>query len=204
MSRLARALTEAGSQVYNWDYPSRRFGVLALVDALREYAHTVTGQSERVDFVTHSMGGLLVRGVLGTRELTQVGRLVMLAPPNRGSDLAARANAHAWARSFYGQALGDLSADSAQGVADRLGTPPCEFGVIAGTRSFHPLQPTSYYSSLVRSGPSHDGTLDVDETRLPGMTDFVTVNANHMFIMDHDEAIDQTLHFLEHGCFKRR
>ena len=201
MSRLARALSEAGYRVLNWDYPSRRFGVMPLIDALEEYAHTVTRHGERLDFVTHSMGGLLVRGVLGRGGLPHVGRLVMLAPPNQGAHLASRVGEYAWARTIFGQALRDLSPDQAQGVASRLSAPSCEFGVVAGTRSFHPLQPTSYYSSLIRPPGSHDGTVDVDETQLPGMTDFVTVNANHMFIMDHDEAIRQTIHFLEHGRF---
>ena len=203
MARLAQALGQAGYDVHNWDYPSREYGVLPLVDALETYARRVAAASERVDFVTHSMGGLLARGVLSRRSLSNAGRLVMLAPPNRGADLASRASDYAWARGFYGQALEDLRADRAHGVVSRLGAPPGEFGVIAGTRSFHPLQPTSYYSSLVRPAGSHDGTVDVEETRLPGMTDFITVNANHTFIMDDDEAIRQTLAFLEHGHFSR-
>jgi glycerol-3-phosphate O-acyltransferase len=200
MARLARALGEAGYEVHNWDYPSRQYGLLPLVDALETFAREAASRSARVDFVAHSMGGLLARGVLARVSLPNVGRLVMLAPPNRGATLASRAGAHAWARGFYGQALQDLGANAAD-VVDRLGEPPCEFGVIAGTRSFHPLQPTSYYSSLVHPSGSHDGTLALDETRLPGMADFVTVNANHTFIMDHDETVRQTLHFLEHGRF---
>jgi glycerol-3-phosphate O-acyltransferase len=203
MARLAKALRAAGYDVYNWDYPSRRFGVMALVDALEEYARSVAAHAAGVHFVTHSMGALLVRGVLQRGAVTNVGRLVMLAPPNRGARMATRAHEFAWARTFYGDALRDLSADEALGVALKLSAPACEFGVIAGTRSFHPLQPTSYYSSLVRPPGSHDGTVEIDETRLPGMTDFVTVNANHMFIMEDEEAIRQALHFLEQGRFDR-
>ena len=50
---------------------------------------------------------------------------------------------------------------------------------------------------------SHDGTVGLEETQLAGMTDFITVNANHTFIMDHDQTIQQTLHFLDHGRFRR-
>ena len=124
----------------------------------------------------------------------------MLAPPNRGAELASRVKDYRLAQGFFGQALNDLGRDE-QGVADTIGTPTCPFGIVAGTRSFHPLQPTSYYSSLTRTQGTHDGTLAIDETRLPGMTDFITVGANHTFIADHDEAIRQTLHFLEHGTF---
>ena len=114
--------------------------------------------------------------------------------------MAARASGYAWARGFFGQALEDLRAG---GLVDRLGSPPCEFGVIAGTRSFHPLQPTSYYSSFIRPAGSHDGTVEIAETRLAGMADFITVNANHTFIMEHDDTLRQTIAFLERGRFDR-
>jgi len=203
MTRLAQALERAGWAVFNWDYPSREFGVLPLVDALDRYAREAAALSRRVDFVTHSMGGLLARGVLSRGTLPGVGRLVMLAPPNHGAQLASTASAYAWAREFYGQALDELQPGRAAALAERLGRPTCEFGVIAGTRSFHPLQPTSYLSSLTRPSGSHDGTVGLEETQLAGMTDFITVNANHTFIMDHDETIEQTAHFLAHGRFRR-
>jgi glycerol-3-phosphate O-acyltransferase len=201
MTRLADALAAAGYAVYNWDYPSRKFGILQLVDALEAYAHVVARSSGRVDFVTHSMGGLLARGALARGTLSNVGRLVMLAPPNQGSEIASKAKEYEWARGYYGRALVDLSRDKEFGVVDRLGSPGCPFGIVAGTRSFHLLQPASYYSSLTRPPGSHDGTVQVEETTLPGMADFITVNANHTFIVDHDEAIRQTLYFLDHGRF---
>ena len=141
------------------------------------------------------------RGALARATLSNAGRLVMLAPPNQGSAMASKAKEYEWARGYYGRALVDLSRDKEFSVVDRLGSPGCPFGIVAGTRSFHPLQPTSYYSSLTRVPGSHDGTVQVEETALPGMADFITVNANHTFIVDHDEAIRQTLHFLEHGRF---
>lgn len=201
MARLGHALERAGYAVFNWDYPSRAYGLLPLVEALERYARDAATMCRRLHFVTHSMGGLLARGVLSRARWPEVGRLVMLAPPNHGAQLASRASAYAWARGFYGQALEELRPDRAAALAERIGQPRCEFGVIAGTRGFHPLQPTSYLSSLTRPTGSHDGTIDVDETRLSGMADFITVRANHMFIMEHDETIRQTLHFLDHGRF---
>ena len=55
---------------------------------------------------------------------------------------------------------------------------------------------------MTRMAGSHDGTVGLEETQLVGMTDFITVNANHTFIMDHDQTIRQTLYFLEHGYFR--
>ncbi len=201
MTRLADRLTSVGYTVYNWDYPSRKFGILQLVDALEAYALVVGRSTGRVDFVTHSMGGLLARGALARGTLSNAGRLVMLAPPNQGSAVASKAREYEWARGFFGRALTELSRDTDQSIVSELGAPPCPFGIVAGTRSFHPLQPASYYSSLTRPAGSHDGTVQVEETTLPGMADFITVNANHTFIVDHDEAIRQTLYFLEHGRF---
>lgn len=204
MARLGAALERAGFAVFNWDYPSRAFGLVPLVEALERYAREAASLSGCLHFVTHSMGGLLARGVLSQAPWPNVGRLVMLAPPNHGAQLASRASGYAWARGFYGQVLEELRPDRAAELAARIGVPRCEFGVIAGTRSFHPLQPTSYLSSWTRAPGSHDGTVGVDETWLGGMADFVTVPANHTFIMDHDETIRQTLHFLEHGRFAPR
>ncbi len=201
MTRLATRLKGAGWAVYNWDYPSRKFGILDLVDALETYAQVVAKSSGRVDFVTHSMGGLLARGALARGTLPNAGRVVMLAPPNQGAAIASKAKEYEWARGYSGRALVELSRDQEHSVVDARGAPSCPFGIVAGTRSFHPLQPTSYYSSLTRPPGSHDGTVQVEETALPGMADFITVNANHTFIVDHDEAIRQTLHFLEHGQF---
>ena len=172
--------------------------------ASRDPVHDAAALSGRVDLVTHSMGGLLARGVLRELPAPNIGRLVMLAPPNHGAQLASRASAYAWARGFYGQVLEELRPERAAALGERIGRPACPFGVIAGTRAFHPLQPTSYVTSLAsRAGAAgaHDGTVAVDETRLPGMSDFITVDANHMFIMEHDDTIRQTLHFLETGSF---
>ena len=201
MARVGERLQAAGYEVYNWDYPSRRFGVLALVDSLEAYVRDVTPQHERVDFVTHSMGGLLVRGVLSRQPPANLGHVVMLAPPNQGASIASRASEFSWVRKFFGRSLQEMSPTAPDNAVRELGVPPCPFGVIAGTRSFHPLQPTSYYSSLAHGTGSHDGTVHVDETRLPGMTDFITVNANHTFLMDHEETIRQTLAFLDRGRF---
>src|SRR6185295_12477805 len=104
------------------------------------------------------------------------------------------------ARGFFGEALSDLGRDDA-GLADSLGTPGCPFGIVAGTRGFHPLQPTSYYSSLTHASGTHDGTVAVEETQLTGMADFITVPANHTFIADHEDTRRQVLYFLEHGHF---
>ena len=201
MSRLGTRLGETGYDVYNWDYPSRKFGLSALVDMLGAYAQSIAPHHERIDFVTHSMGGLLVRGLLSRDRLPNIGRVVMLAPPNQGAKIASEVNTFAWARWFFGQALADLKPGTAPLLVNDDGLPHGAVGVIAGTRSFQPLQPTSYYSSLIRPAASHDGTVLVDETKLPGMADFVTINANHTFIMDHDDTIRHTLRFLEDGQF---
>ena len=125
----------------------------------------------------------------------------MLAPPNQGAEIASRSRTTAWARGFFGQAIEDLSRDE---DARRRRAPRCARVPVRRRRRHARLPSAAADLVLLVAHPSagpHDGTVEVDETHSPGMTDFVTVPANHTFIADHDEAIRQTLHFLEHGRF---
>lgn len=192
MAPLARRLEGAGYAVANVGYPSRHAGVAAhaariaaLLDAEPE--------GRRVSFVTHSLGGIVVRA-LGLRadrwrDRLELGRLVMLAPPNQGSALAAEVRRLRPLARLFGPSLGD--------VVERVPTlapPPMPFGVIAGsTRGGRGLNP-------LLAGDD-DGIVRVDEARLEGASDFLVVSSLHTFIMFHPEVHAATLRFLACGRF---
>jgi len=191
MTRLGRALRAAGFETWSHTYPSRRHSITYLADALTEQ---LAALDRPLHAVTHSMGGVIVRHLHDPRLRWQ--RIVMLAPPNRGSRLAAGLVRNPLFRWFYGPAATEL-ADSSSWP-----DPPASFAVIAGTRSLAWSNPTSWtVGRRFPAGVPNDGTVAVEETRLPGMADFAEVDATHTWIMNAGSVHRLVLSFLSHGKF---
>lgn len=194
MERMAWSLESSGYYVANIDYPSRDYTVeelapMAVEDGLAQCA----GKGSAVHFVTHSLGGILVRYYFSDHDPGTLGRVVMLAPPNQGSaavDELQEVPGFEWLNGPAGYQLGK-GPDS---VPLRLGTPEFEFAVIAGDRSIDPV------TSAVLDDPD-DGRVSVNDTRLDGMKDFRVVGASHAFIMQKGEVIELVKNFLRHGSF---
>ncbi|HEX5831246.1 MAG TPA: hypothetical protein VFY16_09720 [Gemmatimonadaceae bacterium] len=194
MRPLARDAERLGWRVLNVGYPSRRLGVQALAAEVgRSIAAFAPG--EPLHFVTHSMGGILVRAAvaMGAIPAARVRRVVMLAPPNRGSEVA-----DALARSrLYRLLLGPAGQELGTGAASvplRLPAVPFECGVIAGARSLNPL-----LSRLIPG--ANDGKVSVTRAQVDGMRAWLVVPHGHTFLMHSRAVRAQTFHFLLHGSF---
>ena len=193
MSPLEEPVRKAGYRVVNLDYDSRSQTPETFVAALDAELAECCADAPKLHFVTHSLGGIVTRAYVAAHRPANLGRVVMLAPPNHGSPLADVV-AHSSALRFL---LGS--------TASRLGTdptslpnalPPADFelGVIAGTSSRNPL------GAFLIDGES-DGTVPVASTRLDGMADFITVDSVHTWIMRSHEVAAQTVLFLKSGRF---
>ncbi len=197
MHPMKRMLENSGYDVANVDYPSRdhRIEVLApmaIEDGLRQ-CNGKPGTST-VHFVTHSLGGILVRLYTSDNAIDNLGRVVMLAPPNQGSqavDELADTPGFDWLNGPAGYQLGK-GADS---VPLQLGSPDFDFAVIAGNRSIDPI------TSAVLPDPD-DGRVSVADTRLDGMRDFIVVPVSHALIMQDREVFRLVRNYLAHGSFK--
>ena len=194
MNALADDLDEAGYAVVNLDYDSTKADIETLARTeVGPAIETLAAGHERIHFVTHSMGGIVLRQYLSEHELPQLGRVVMLAPPNQGSELVDRLGGLAPFAWINGPAGMELST-GAQALPRRLGAVDYPVGVIAGTASFNPL-----YSYLIPG--ADDGKVSVARTRLEGMSDFIEVHASHTWIMRNDRVAEQVLQFLRDGHF---
>jgi hypothetical protein len=209
MARLAIRLGERGYDVVNVGYPSREAPIEALArEALAPALHGALADPCRpVHFVTHSLGGILLRYYLwesgGARagrleRGNPLGRVVMLAPPNQGSEVVDRLRALGVYRVALGPAGQQLGTDPASvpSALNREGPVTYPVGVIAGQRTLNPL-----LSALI-SGPN-DGKVALARARVEGMADFLVVRRSHTFIMVAEDVIAQCVHFLEHGRFAR-
>ncbi len=194
MEKMAEALNDAGYRTVNRGYPSSALPIAELVAGPVHDAVQMCRDGERpVHFVTHSLGGILVRAYLQEHSVPPGSRAVMLAPPNQGSEVPDKLGdfpPFEWATGPAGQQLG-TEPDS---LPNRLGPVALQVGVIAGNRSYDP-----WFSWMLPG--EDDGKVAVAKTRLAQMQDFLVVPAGHTFIMRSDEVIRQTLYFLHAGRF---
>lgn len=190
MKGLADALERAGHHPVRLDYPSTRRGLDAHVAQLLEVLAHLEG-AEEVDFVTHSLGGIVTRGALASPRWParlRPRRLVMLAPPNRGAALARLLTQNVPA--LFAAVMGPSGHELADGVP--FPPPPIPFFVIAasqnGGRGRNPA-----------IEGDDDGVVGVEETKLEGMAGHLAVDALHTFVMDHPEARRAAVGFLSDG-----
>ncbi|MCJ2036959.1 alpha/beta fold hydrolase [Methylobacterium sp. J-068] len=194
---MERACREAGFATLNLDYPSRVAALEDLVDVVAPRAAAFAEGTRALHVVTHSMGGLLARAWLRAHRPARLGRVVMLGPPNGGSEIADRLHT-LWAyRRFFGPAGAQLTTRRDDGLRALLGRVDYPLGIIAGDRSLYPLE-----SWLMLPG-ANDGRVTVQRTRVCGMTDHVTLHASHGLMMRNPRVIDETLRFLRTGAFSR-
>lgn len=195
MQPLEAPLREAGFEVRNIHYPSTQGSPEQLVAFLDAELQACCLAAARMNFVTHSLGGILTRAYLAEHPPANLGRVVMLAPPNHGSELVdvlGETELFQWA---MGPTAAELGTDD-ESLPNRLPPPAFELGVIAGRGSANPL------GGFVIPGES-DGTVSVESTQLAGMKDFITVPASHTFIMFSPEVAAQVVAFLQTGRFLR-
>lgn len=198
MSVLEKYLKNEGFTVLNIDYPSRKKTIQELASEVipKAYQACLGSGAGKIHFVTHSMGGILVRYFLEKNQLPRLGRVVMLSPPNNGSELVDKLKRLKLFKWWNGPAGTQLGTDAGS-IPLQLGTPSFETGIITGDRSINPL-----LSMLIPA--ENDGKVSVRRAQLKGMKDFLVVHRSHSFIMNDKTVCRQVVSFIRHGEFYKR
>jgi len=193
--------------VFNVTYPSTREGIEDHARSLTSIVENLDGIDE-IHFVGHSLGNIVVRRYLadqlgaadaasqpaGGRLDPRIRRMVMIGPPNHGSQIATTFGDNRLFQAISGEAGQQLGRQWVW-LESSLATPPLEFGIIAGglgnERGINPLLPGD-----------NDGIVSVQSTRLAGAGDFVVVPLLHALIPADTQVQEFTLRFLREGRFR--
>ena len=195
MNKMERHLKSAEYEVVNFDYPSRKHKIEELtgqvlpktIELCREY------EPPKIHFVTHSLGGIMVRYYLKAHEMSDLGKVVMLSPPNKGSEVVDKLRGNFIFRAFNGPAGLQLGTEAGS-IPNSLGRVDFNLGVITGDRTINLI-----LSTMIPG--DDDGKVAIINAKVEGMRDFLVVHSSHPFIMKNAEVIAQTIHFLQQGKF---
>lgn len=200
MLPMALFLKDRGYKTLNILYPSRKKTLQDLTDFVHEKIQGWKNYSadEPLHFVTHSMGGLIARYYIDKYTPENLGKVVMLSPPNSGSEFADKLDNHELLSNFYNKFFGPAAKQLRTDYEHKIGDVPCPLGVIAGTSSINPLALWALPKDKVGE---HDGIVPVERTKIEGMTDHIVMKVNHTFMMFHPKIMEQTRFFLENGHF---
>ena len=196
MVHLRTNLTDLGYDCIVINLPTR-FGTIddcnqVLHSKLSKMLPTMTEQL-KVHFVGHSMGGLIIRSYLANNSFPNLGRCVLIAPPNKGTKLADLAHKFFPPVSKVFKPLSSLKTNSTQ-ISKPINSPCPEIGVIAGNKS------NLLLGILLPN--ENDGRVEVDSTKLEGMKDFIVKRYGHKEIHHKYDIAILIDNFLRNGSFQ--
>ncbi len=195
MQKMAKFLSAKGYEVINIDYASTKYDLEKLADNLAIQLADIANSDRNINFVTHSMGALLARIYINKYRPQNLGRVVQIAPPNNGSEIADLLQNNILFKFFYGPAGKQLITDQSE-IKTLLGEINYELGIIAGNRTLDP------FSSAIIPGRD-DGRVSIKNTKIEGMKDHIIIASNHTFIINNKQTLFQVDYFLSNGKFFR-
>lgn len=199
MNRVADKLRSEGYEVDNLRYYSTRDNLPTIIEKLHRKTRYYTEKDEKVHFVCHSFGCLVTRGMIHQYRPKNLGKVVMLGPPNQGSEMADYFENNALAHWILGNNLPQMGTRNRRTLANMIGVnaEDYELGIIAGDDTIYPIA-----SQIIPN--EDDGRVPVERTVLPGMKEQLVVHVTHPSLITNDKVIEQTAYFLKNGNFNRK
>jgi len=197
MNKAASILEKYGYAIININYPSRKKPINQIVkeNILPIIKNCESNNYKQIHFLTHSMGGILLRYYLSLHSIQNLGKTVMLAPPNQGSEIVDKLG-HLSIFSLLNGPAGQELGTHKNNIPKRLGAIHFETGIITGNKTINPLL------SMLIPG-TNDGKVSINNTKIRGMRDFLVVPYPHPIIMQQTSIIHQTIFFTQNGGFYR-
>jgi hypothetical protein len=195
MTEMKIALLEEVSYLANIDCLSTQLPIEILAEKTISRALALCPNEARANFVTHSMGGILVREYFSHHSVEKLDRVVMLGPPNQGSEVVDELKNVLGFHLINDDAGLQLGTD-AQSVPSQLDAANFDVDIIAGTQS------TNWLLSMIIPS-TDDGKVSMASTRLNGVKDHLTMPVSHTFMKSNKDVITQTIYYLRHGYFFR-
>ncbi len=199
MLLLENYIKNYGYDIYKISYPSLKYDIATLADFVKSKLESagIWSNYKKIHFVTHSMGGVLARIYLNLNRDNileeRLGRVVMIAPPNQGSEVTDFLKdffLYRWIFGLAGQELTILFQERENKVDIYY-----ELGIIAGDKRW------SYpFARFIISFDS-DGRVAVSRTKLDGMSDHIVVSTTHSFISWKASTHQHVIQFLKNGRF---
>lgn len=198
MTFLESYFKHKGYNVLNIDYPSRKLCLEKCAEHVhKEISAFLKKHPHPTHFVTHSMGGLVLRAYAKKYPTDFAHRAVMIAPPNKGSHVADNLRNIKLFQKIFGPA-GQQLITNQFGLQDIMVSKlPFETAVITGNFSINP------FAHLFMFNKEHDGKVPVECTYIDGMKEHLVVFASHMALLIHPTVIQQSYNFIKNGQFEK-
>ena len=181
-------------KVININYPSLKYSIVDLSNKYLTPVMNKISKSDTINIVTHSMGAIILRQYLNEKYPKNIGRIIMISPPNHGSEVADFFHTLFLYKKIYAKAGSSLSKDGLQklNLPDSIGY---NYGIIAGTGTLLP-----FFSIFIKG--KDDGKISINRTKLSDMKDFITLHYSHDFIAKKKKTIKYTENYLKYGKFR--
>lgn len=211
MNKIQNALSDNGFSVINWSYNSITKNISAIAEDLNDMLKAKAEEFSQFSFVTHSLGGIVLRRLLKKYPGHKIRKVVMIAPPNQGASLARIANGLLTLINCIPLKPVKIIAKGAllltppvltelmdrDYLTKKCAVPKCKFIIISGKKSDRKTVTFSFLRNICLGDVPNDGTVTIEETKLPGCEEHLVVNESHTSILSSKIVIKKIVEYLK-------